>query len=114
MRRAGAGAGGTQWFRPSTTSASSAAAVLKLREAPEGRPLDARFRRGFAYADCAADGARLTVVNARSAADLGAAVLVRTAVVRARREEGLWRISLWGRHGERRGVKARGLGHGAG
>ena len=88
--------------------------ALKLREAPEGRPLHDRFRRGLAYWDCVADAARLVVLNARSAADLGAAVLVRTAVVRARREEGLWRISLRDRNRDARDVKARVLVNAAG
>ena len=88
--------------------------VLRLRETPEGRPLDGRFRRGLAYSDGATDAARLVILNARSAADLGARVLVRTAVVRARREEGLWRISLRDEHRNGRDVKARALVNAAG
>ena len=50
--------------------------------------------RGFVYADAWVDDARLVLANARDAADHGAQIRTRTALVRAAREGGLWRAEL--------------------
>ncbi|TVQ57362.1 MAG: glycerol-3-phosphate dehydrogenase [Rhodobacteraceae bacterium] len=89
--------------------------ALDLRAAPEGAALDPRFAHGFAYYDCWVDDARLVVLNAVDAARRGAEVLTRTAVVSARREDGLWRATLRdGETGAQREVWARALFNAAG
>src|SRR5689334_10210574 len=47
--------------------------------------LNADFRRGFVYADCRVDDARLVVVNAMAAREKGAQVLTRTRCLGAKR-----------------------------
>ena len=54
---------------------------LDLHRAPEGKPLQDRFRRGFEYSDCWVDDARLVVLNALDAAERGAEILTRTECV---------------------------------
>lgn len=49
---------------------------------------------GFVYSDAWVDDARLVVLNARDAADNGAEVRTRTALLSARREGGMWRATL--------------------
>jgi glycerol-3-phosphate dehydrogenase len=89
--------------------------ALDLRAAPEGAPLDPRFTHGFAYYDCWVDDARLVVLNAVDAARRGAEVLTRTAVVSARREDGLWRATLRDvGTGAQRDLRARALFNAAG
>ncbi|MEX2202427.1 MAG: glycerol-3-phosphate dehydrogenase, partial [Dongiaceae bacterium] len=61
---------------------------------PAGRPLKPGFSRAFEYSDCWVDDARLVVLNARDAADRGAAIRTRTRVVSARRDAGQWRVTL--------------------
>jgi glycerol-3-phosphate dehydrogenase len=68
--------------------------AIDLRSAPAGTPLCAKFRRGFTYADCWVDDARLVVLNARDAADRGAQILTRTACLGARRESDHWVVSV--------------------
>lgn len=69
-------------------------AVRDLRRDPAGRALQAGFATAFEYSDCQVDDARLTVLNARDAADRGADIRTRTRVVRAVVESGLWRVTL--------------------
>ena len=68
--------------------------TLDLTRDPAGAPLRAEFTRGFEYSDCRVDDARLVVLNARDAADRGAAVFSRTEVVSARAEGDAWRVGL--------------------
>ena len=82
--------------------------ALDLTRDPAGEPLKAGLRRAFEYSDLWVDDARLVILNARDAADRGAAVLTRTELVRARREGGLWQAEL--RHsGETRRLSARAM-----
>ena len=67
---------------------------LDLRRDPAGEPLREGFTRGFEYSDCWVEDARLVVLNARDAADRGAAVHTRTRCTAARREGELWRVTL--------------------
>ncbi|WP_231119249.1 glycerol-3-phosphate dehydrogenase [Rhodovulum sp. MB263] len=67
---------------------------LDLTTDPAGRPLKPRFRRAFEYSDCWVEDARLVALNARDAAERGAEILTRTRIVRARREDGLWTVTL--------------------
>lgn len=63
-------------------------------DGPMGTPLKDEFHKGFEYSDARVDDARLVVLNARDAAARGADIMVRTKVVEARREAGLWQITL--------------------
>ncbi|MPZ12625.1 MAG: glycerol-3-phosphate dehydrogenase [Kiloniellaceae bacterium] len=86
---------------------------LDLHRDPAGRPLRTEFRRAFEYSDCWVDDSRLVVLNALDAAARGATVLTRTACSGARREDGLWSVTLNGPAG-RRSVRARALVNAAG
>jgi glycerol-3-phosphate dehydrogenase len=66
---------------------------LDLSQGPEGAPLKPQYRRGFSYSDCWTDDARLVATNAVGARERGADIRIRTEVVSARREDGLWRIT---------------------
>ncbi|MBL8379485.1 MAG: glycerol-3-phosphate dehydrogenase [Burkholderiales bacterium] len=80
-----------------------------------GAALSARFTRGFCYYDAQADDARLTLANARGAADLGACIATRTRLVSARAEHGLWQVQLEDLlHGGVRRVAARAIVNAAG
>ncbi len=70
--------------------------AVNLRKAPEGAVLKPDFVRGFEYADCWADDARLVVANALDAKAHGAEIRVRTALAAAKRMEGLWEARLVG------------------
>ncbi|HUW36177.1 MAG TPA: glycerol-3-phosphate dehydrogenase [Rhodocyclaceae bacterium] len=65
-----------------------------------GEALQDRYRRAFSYYDVATDDARLTLANARAAADLGARLMTRTRFANARREQGFWHATLEGAAGE--------------
>jgi glycerol-3-phosphate dehydrogenase len=52
------------------------------------------FVKAFEYSDCRVDDSRLVILNARDAADRGAAIFTRTEVLSARVEMGVWRIRL--------------------
>ena len=83
---------------------------ISLREHPAGTPLKEDRRKGFTYADCWVDDARLVVLTARDALEKGAEILVRSECVAARREEGLWSVEICSiDSGERRTVKAKAL-----
>ena len=100
--------------------------TLNLRVAPEGAPLRGRYKTAYEYSDCWVDDSRLVVLNARDAAVRGARIMVRTKVIRAEREGGLWRITIresgrgesggenGGESGETRVVHARMLVNAAG
>jgi len=82
--------------------------VLDLRADPAGAPLKAGMDTGFEYSDCWVQDARLTVLNARDAADRGAEIMVRTDCVGLARSDGLWTVRLHDRKtGAERTVTAR-------
>ena len=88
---------------------------LDLRRDPAGRPLRPEFTRGFEYSDCWVEDSRLVVLNARDAADRGAAIRTRTACVSARRQDGLWHATLRDQaSGATTEVAARGIVNAAG
>ncbi len=68
--------------------------MVDLRNDIAGAPLREKFIRGFEYSDCAADDARLVVLNAVEAAALGAEIHVRTAMRKAERGDGVWNITV--------------------
>ena len=59
-----------------------------------GAGLKPAYTHGFSYSDARVDDARLTVLNARSAADLGAVIAPRTRFIAARAEAGIWAAEL--------------------
>ncbi len=77
-------------------------------------PLQAKIRHGYEYGDLWVDDARLVIANAMAARDRGADVLSRTRCTRARRESGLWQISLQSSDGTERQVVSRVLVNAAG
>ena len=87
---------------------------LDMRRDPAAKPLKPLFTKAFEYSDGWVDDARLVVLNARDAADRGATVFARTAVVSARRENGVWVIGLRKDDGTASEVRARMLVNAAG
>jgi glycerol-3-phosphate dehydrogenase len=69
--------------------------------------------RGFVYADCRVDDARLVALNAVDAAARGATIATRTRLLAAKRDGTLWRATLADEAGER-SVTARALVNAAG
>jgi glycerol-3-phosphate dehydrogenase len=68
--------------------------TVDLRRDAVGAPLRDGFARGFEYSDCWVEDARLVVLNARDAADRGAAIRTRTRCTAARRDGAFWRVTL--------------------
>jgi len=79
-----------------------------------GAGLKAKFDKGFVYSDAKVDDARLVVVNALAAKEQGAEIRTRTRLVGARRDRGLWRVTLGRSAGATEEVRARGLVNAAG
>ena len=69
-------------------------ATISLDGTPEGAPLEDRFEHAYEYSDCWIEDARLVVLNARDADDLGATILPRTKVTGADRTDDHWTITL--------------------
>ncbi|WP_077035081.1 glycerol-3-phosphate dehydrogenase [Pelomonas sp. KK5] len=88
-------------------------AGIELRDSPYGRPLKARYTRGFVYSDGWVDDARLVVLNALDAQSKGAEVLTRSTVTLAQRDADGWAATIATPQGERR-VRARALVNAAG
>ncbi len=82
---------------------------VRLRGSKWGAGLKPEFERGFVYSDAWVDDARLVVLNAMSARELGADVRTRSRVVGALRENGAWRISFEDPSGIASEAKARAL-----
>lgn len=73
----------------------SGTSSLDLSTAPEGAPLKPEFRQAYEYSDVWVDDARLVVLNARDAAERGAAIWPRTRVEAARpAPEGGWVVEV--------------------
>ncbi|SEK22134.1 homodimeric glycerol 3-phosphate dehydrogenase (quinone) [Roseivivax marinus] len=82
--------------------------TLDLKNAPEGRPLDDRFRHAFEYSDCWVQDSRLVVLNARDAELRGAEIMPRTKVTVAERDGDGWRIEVEDREtGAARSIRAK-------
>ncbi|MBB3231234.1 glycerol-3-phosphate dehydrogenase [Halomonas stenophila] len=71
---------------------------LDLRRCPEGEAIKDDYPKGFEYADCWVDDARLVVLNALDAARLGARVYTRAACTRATRLADHWEVELTDTH----------------
>jgi glycerol-3-phosphate dehydrogenase len=79
-----------------------------------GTGLREDLARGFVYSDCCVDDARLVVLNALSARELGARVLTRTRCVSALRTRDHWEAKLVDVAGRAQQVAARALVNAAG
>lgn len=80
--------------------------TLDLTRHEAGKPLKPGYRLGFEYSDCWVDDARFVVLNARDAADKGAAVHVRTKVTSVRRDADGFVVELDG-EGGRQTIRAK-------
>ncbi len=65
---------------------------VDLRRDSAGTSLKPTLSRAFEYSDCWVEDARLVVLNARDAAERGAAIHTRTRVASAEREGASWRL----------------------
>ncbi|SDU15197.1 homodimeric glycerol 3-phosphate dehydrogenase (quinone) [Pseudomonas pohangensis] len=72
-------------------------------------PLKAEITRGFEYADCWVDDARLVVLNALAAHELGARIATRTRCLGAQRLDGHWQLQLQHADGRNETLRARAL-----
>ncbi len=59
-----------------------------------GDPLQDQYTKGFSYADCRVDDARLVILNALDAAERGATILTRTACTKLSSDGTLWHVHL--------------------
>jgi D-erythritol 1-phosphate dehydrogenase len=82
---------------------------VRLRGSKWGAGLKPKFDRGFVYADARVDDARLVVLNAMAARELGAEIRTRAKLIGARREDGFWRITFEDPSGASQEAKARAL-----
>lgn len=61
---------------------------------PTTSPLKEEISQGFEYSDCAVDDARLVVLNALQARELGAHIVTQTECISAYQKDGVWVIHL--------------------
>lgn len=88
---------------------------IRLRNTSYGAGLKPDYRKGFIYSDAWVDDARLVILNLRSAAGHGAAILPRTRFIGADRKDGAWHARLEDRRsGEQHQIRARILVNAAG
>lgn len=73
---------------------------INLAKHTLGAPLSGTFKRGFEYSDCWVDDARLVVLNALGAAELGAEIHTRHSFIGAERKDGRWHIKAKAKDGE--------------
>ncbi len=66
----------------------------------QNSPLRPEISRGFEYADCAVDDARLVVLNAMQARAHGAKIVTRTLCIGAQRIGGMWQVQLENEQGQ--------------
>ncbi|HZI83580.1 MAG TPA: glycerol-3-phosphate dehydrogenase [Casimicrobiaceae bacterium] len=87
---------------------------VRLRGSKWGAGLKPKFERGFVYSDARVDDARLVVLNAMAARELGADIRTRARFSGAKREKGTWRISFEDSSGAASEARARALVNAAG
>lgn len=88
---------------------------LNLASHTAGTVLKEAYSKGFQYADCWVDDARLVALSAVDASRRGATILTRTELVAAERADGLWQARLRDAHsGKEQAVEARALVNAAG
>lgn len=67
---------------------------LNMLHCPEGQAIKDDFPKGFEYADCWVDDARLVILNALDAQRLGAVIHTRHACTRAIRHQDHWQVEM--------------------
>ncbi|MBY5924705.1 MULTISPECIES: glycerol-3-phosphate dehydrogenase [unclassified Halomonas] len=67
---------------------------IRMNRDPEGAAIKDDFAKGFEYADCWVDDARLVVLNAQDAEARGARIYTRMGCTRAVRLEDHWEVEL--------------------
>ncbi len=82
---------------------------ISLRQPPFNAGLKPELSHGFIYSDCRVDDARLVLTNALSAAEWGAAILVRTECIAGKRIDGGWELRLRANTGKETAVTARAI-----
>lgn len=87
---------------------------INLTKDALGAPLLDAFKQGFEYSDCWVDDARLVVLNAVSAAEMGAEIYTRHSFIKAERQDGRWHIKVKSDDGETFEVTANMLVNAAG
>ena len=87
---------------------------VHLRPSKWGAGLKSNFDRGFVYSDARVDDARLVVLNAIAARELGADIRTRTRLVDARRDGEFWRLTVTDANRATLEVRSRGLVNAAG
>ncbi len=68
--------------------------TVDLRDEKYRKILKPEFKKAFEYSDCRVDDARLVVLNAMRARDLGATILPRHQCIKAKREKDHWHIKI--------------------
>jgi glycerol-3-phosphate dehydrogenase len=68
--------------------------AIHLQQHPAGQILKDDFTLGFSYSDCQVDDARLVILNALAAKQLGATILTHTRFISAQRYQDHWEINL--------------------
>lgn len=66
---------------------------IDLTTAPEGAPLQDKFKRAFEYSDCWVEDSRLVILNARDAEARGADIVTREKVISADVTDGIWTVT---------------------
>ena len=65
---------------------------IKFKHHVSGKPLQKKYKRGFSYADCWVNDARLVALNALDAKEHDASIMTRTACTRIEHNKVNWRI----------------------
>ena len=68
--------------------------VLNLQIDEAGKNLRHDYKKGFEYSDCAVDDARLVILNALDAHELGASINTLTKCVSLKRNDKHWKVTL--------------------
>ncbi len=99
---------GGRTFLPGTST-------LPLADDEAGDCLKGNYSKGFEYSDCWVMDSRLVVLNAIAAAEQGARIATRSRCVAAKREAGLWKVTVEdSQTKERKTFSAKGLINAAG
>jgi glycerol-3-phosphate dehydrogenase len=67
---------------------------ISLSKDVAGDFLQKKFKKAFEYSDCWIEDNKLVALNALDAKNYGAKILTRTKVIKAKREEDLWNITI--------------------
>lgn len=99
--------GGRKWLPPTRT--------INLKKDTAGKPLKAGSNIAFEYSDCWVEDSRLVVLNAMDARACGAIIETRHKLLSARRDNGVWHLSILDqRTGEQKSLHAKSLVNAAG